>query len=355
MKIAAGDADAFARAPDSAAHAVLVYGPDNGLVRERADCLTRAVAEDLADPFRVAELSAAQLQDDPARLGDEAAALSLTGGRRVVRLRDAGDALAATISEFLAAPLGDALVVVEGGDLPARSSLRELFEGAANGAALPCYRDDSRALMKLIRESLSAAGLEIAPEALDFLVANLGGDRQLTRRELEKLVLYKGEAGAMPGEGRRVELDDVLALVGDSAALTLDDLAFALADGDLAALERSMRRGLAEGAAPVSLLRAAARHLVRLHVVAGMAAAGSPMDDALRKLRPPVFWKLKSRFLAQAGRWSPERLARALARLVEAESESKRSGAPAEALAARALMEVAANAPRAKRAPSRPR
>ena len=355
MKIATGDADAFARAPDPAAQAVLVYGPDQGLVRERADCLTRAVAEDLADPFRVAELSAGQLQDDPARLGDEAAALSLTGGRRVVRLRDAGDALATTLSDFLADPVGDALIVVEGGDLPARSSLRKLFEGAGNGAALACYRDDSRSLMKLIRETLGAAGLEIAPEALDFLAANLGGDRQLTRRELEKLVLYKGEAGSAPTTGRRIELDDALALVGDSAALTLDDLAFALADGDLAGLERSMRRALAEGAAPIGLLRAAARHLLRLHIVAGTSAAGTPMEDALRRLRPPVFWKLKARFVGQAGRWSPERLSRALARFVEAESESKRSGAPAEALTARALLEVAANAPRGKTARARPR
>ncbi len=354
MKIASGDADAFARAPDPGTRAVLLYGPDNGLVRERADCLTRAVAEDLADPFRVAELTAGQVQDDPARLGDEAAALSLTGGRRVVRLRDAGDALAEPLAGFLAEPLGDSLIVVEGGDLPARSSLRKLFEGAANGAALPCYRDDSRALMKLIRETLSGSGLEISPEALDFLAANLGGDRQLTRRELEKLLLYKAPDGATP-QGRRVELADALACVGDSAALTLDDLAFALADGDLAGLERSMQRSLAEGAAPITLLRAAARHLLRLHIVVGMVATGASAEDALRRLRPPVFWKVKARFVAQAGRWTSERLARALTRLIEAESEAKRSGAPSDALVARALLEVAANAPRGQRAHARPR
>ena len=63
---------------------------------------------------------------------------------------------------------------------------------------------------------------EASPEALAYLAANLGGDRQLTRRELEKLVLYKGDAGG------RVELADALACVGDSADLTLDDLAYAV-------------------------------------------------------------------------------------------------------------------------------
>ncbi len=94
MKIAPRDADAFLRSPDPAARAVLVYGPDAGLVSERVEALVKGVAGDLSDPFRVADFSAKELIDDPARLADEAAALSLTGGRRAVRLRQGDDNLA---------------------------------------------------------------------------------------------------------------------------------------------------------------------------------------------------------------------------------------------------------------------
>ena len=89
MKLAPARVAAFLRRPDPAIRAILLYGPDAGLVRERADVLARSVCADLADPFRIADLNGAVLAADPARLADEAAQLSLIGGRRVVRVRAA--------------------------------------------------------------------------------------------------------------------------------------------------------------------------------------------------------------------------------------------------------------------------
>ncbi len=334
MKIAAGRADAFARAPDAKARAVLVYGPDTGLVRERLDTLARTVVADLKDPFRVADLTAAALRDDPARLADEAAAMALTGGRRVVRVFEAGDAVAALAERFLADPKGDALVLFAAGDLPPRSSLRKLFEAADNAAALPCYADQGDSLEAVVRDALRGEGLEAERDALAFLVEHLGGDRLLTRRELEKLALYMGGPG-------RVGLEDVLACVGDTAALSLDDLALAVADGDQAAVQRILDRLLASGTAPVAVLRAVARHFQRLHLAGGLAAAGKSPDQAMAALRPPVFFRHKARFGGQLRRWPPRRLGNALDVLLTAEADCKTTGMPAAALCGRALMQIA--------------
>src|SRR5712691_8070383 len=117
MKLAGGRVEAFLRRPDPDIRAVLLYGPDAGLVRERAEAVARTVCPDLRDPFRVADLAASVLAADPARLADEAAQISLTGGRRVIRVREAGDALAPLFARFLADAVGDTLVVAEAGDL----------------------------------------------------------------------------------------------------------------------------------------------------------------------------------------------------------------------------------------------
>ena len=346
MKITPKNVESFIRNPDSGVRAVLFYGPDSGLVRERAGTLLAAVAEDPADPFQVTELSPADLKDDPARLADEAAALSLTGGRRVVRLRPADDSLAPRLQDFLAETPGEALVILEAGDLGPRSPLRKAFEGARQGAAVPCYRDDERGLSALISESLRAAGLSASPDALAYLTGNLGGDRQLTRRELEKLALYMGDGGG------RIELDQAQAVVGDSAARTLDDLAYAMAGGEMRELDRILSRAFQEGAQPVAALRAGARHLQRLHLVAGQVALGMALGDAVGKLRPPLFWKVRDRFTNQAQAWSLEGLARALARLLEAERACKQTGAPAAAICGRALLSIAARAPGRVRQPA---
>jgi DNA polymerase-3 subunit delta len=331
MKIQPRDLARFLRSAETSVSAVLFYGPDQGLVRERAVELVTRIAEDARDPFRVAELTAAQLKDDPARLADEAAALSLTGGRRVLRLRDAGDGLAPALGELLAGPPTAAFLVLEAGELPPRSSLRSLIERSSQAAALPCYLDDDEALQQVIAEWLKRHHFTADREALAFLVARLGGDRGVTRQELEKLALYLG-----PG-AQRLTLADAEAVIGDTSALTLEDVAFALGDGDSAALDRAFGRALAEGSDAVAILRAAARHLLRLHQV---ASAENPRA-AVMALRPPVFYKVEPRFLAQLKLWPTARVAQALDRLTQAEALIKTNAQPRDAIAERALLEVA--------------
>jgi DNA polymerase III subunit delta len=334
-----GRADAFVAKPDPKVRAVLLYGPDAGLIRERLNIMTKAVAGAVDDPFRVSEFNANVLGDDPARLGDEAASLALTGGRRVVRIRDAADSLGDMFEKFLGSAIGDSLVIVTAAELSPRSKLRLAFEQADNGAALPCYADDSESLEAVIRSTLKAAGLQITGDALGWLTDRLGGDRELSRRELEKLVIYMGPDTKT--FGGTVTEDDVLACIGDTAALGLDDLTYAMADGDQASMQRVFTRLTAEGTSPISILTAVARHMMRLHETRGRMADGKNADQAMMMLRPPVFFKLKDRFQQQSKRWNEVLLARALDILMDAEMAAKSTDIPTEAAVERALMQLA--------------
>src|SRR5262245_64834304 len=136
MEVKASAPERFVGHLPSGLIATLVFGPDQELVRERAIAIAKTVVADLNDPFRVAELDESILESDPARLWDEAAALSMTGGRRVVRVRSANNGLAQTFQKFLDSPPGDALIVIEAGDLAKSGALRRVFEGASNAAAI---------------------------------------------------------------------------------------------------------------------------------------------------------------------------------------------------------------------------
>ena len=336
MKIAANRADGFAAKPDPAARAVLLFGPDAGLVRERADRLARSVVEDLGDPFRVGDLAAAAIKDDPARLADEAAALSMTGGRRVVRVRDATDGLTDPFEHLLSHFVGEALVIVEAGELKSRSRLRKLFEAADNAAAIACYVEAGAELQRFIQDTLRSHDLGASDDAMEFLVEHLGVDRKVTRGELEKLALYIG------AESKRVTLDDAIACVGDSAALALDDVALSAFAGDGETLATALARAGSEAINAVAVLRAAQRHAQRLHQAAALVAGGMPADTAMKSLRPPVFFKSTSAFQQQLRLWGPRRLAQILERLVDAEARCKSTGImPADAVCGQALMEIA--------------
>ncbi|HEY8189756.1 MAG TPA: DNA polymerase III subunit delta, partial [Micavibrio sp.] len=132
MKLQAKQIEPFIKSPDPKAAAILIYGPEEGLMKERVKALGLTVVKDLNDPFNVSVISASKMIDDPALLSSEANAMSMMGGKRLVRIEDARDAITPMIKDYLASPNSNALVIIEAGELNTRSPLRILFEKAEN-------------------------------------------------------------------------------------------------------------------------------------------------------------------------------------------------------------------------------
>lgn len=332
MKLKPAQIEPFLQRPDAGVATVLLFGPDAGLVAERARRLAEAVVEDLSDPFRVSELSTDELRAAPGRLVEEAQALCLLGGRRLVRVRDADDGMAPAVRQLLALSDQAGFVVLEAGELAAGSSLRRLIEAAKSAVALPCYRDEGAGLATAVNAMLAERGLVLAPDALAYLLEHLGGDRAVTRAEIDKLALYVADR-----PGGRVALEDVAAIVGDSAALSLDDVVHAAVLGDVAKLDRCLERLLAEGQAPVRILRAAAGFLMRLLRLHAEVAGGTAIEAAIRAAKPPVHFRLVPVLSNALRRWSGDGIVRGLALLQDAEIRCKSSAMP-EALVCRAAL-----------------
>ncbi|WP_428540485.1 DNA polymerase III subunit delta [Rhodopila sp.] len=329
MKLAPARIDAFLRDP-AGCRVVLLFGEDAGMIRDRAETLVRAVAGSLDDPFLVTELTREEIR----RLPDESAGLSLLGGRRVVRVRDVTDAANDAVQLVLKRQ-APALVVLEGPTLAARSKLRTALEAAADGVAIGCYPEQGRALEETIRETLRANGAGIDVDALSWLAQQLGADRASTRAELEKLALYVGP-------GNRVDVAAAMTCVGDLAGLSLDDALMAATTGDVATADRALEAAVAEGAAPVQVLRAALGHLGKLHRARlAMDEQGLGAADAVKTIRPPVFYQKVGAFTRSLGVWPAATLASAMAALAEAERGCKRTGLPDQALCRNAVLTLA--------------
>ena len=344
MKLTGAQAERFCKRPDPACPVILVHGADDGLVRERVERLIRTVLDDPRDPFRTSEVSVDQVRSEPSCLADEARSLCLLGGRRVIRLRQATDQATPACRNLLALGAIEALVVIDAGELAAGSSLRRLIEGAPNAAALACYRDEGQDLAAFVDQQLAARALHLDADARAWLLDHVGADRGVTRAELDKLALYLGAGPDGARSGGRATVADVAAVVGDSAALGLDDLVHGAALGQFAAVERCLERLLGEGEHPVRLVRAQANHFARLHRLAALVERGEPVERVLERARPPIHFRRKSSVRAELRLWSAERAARALARLIEAEIACKTTGWPARALCREALFAACAAA-----------
>lgn len=342
--------DAFVAKRDASVAAILVYGPDLGLVRERADKIARQVCPDFKDPFNYIELTDADLKGDPARLADEAAALSMMGGARVVRIRTSGEGAAAAARLVVEGLAGGHLkssgvVLVEAGDLGKTSGLRKLFEGSTAAVALPCYADAPADIRALAVDAARTEDLRFDADALDLLVALLGEDRGLSRAEIEKLILYKGPKAVRQGPAT-ITLEDVRASLVDTILDAAGEAAGAAADGAQTRLARALHRSAGAGANPVGLVRALQREFSRLRAAQSLIADGAGAEAAMARLRPPVFFMEKRAFEERLRRWPMAHIDAALDLLIEAELGAKSTGLPDQEIVERAAFRIASMAGR---------
>ncbi len=310
----------------------VVFGPDEALVRERADKISRQIVPDLNDPFNVAEFSEQDIKDDPARLADEAAALSMMGGRRLVRLSGGEPALDALVNA-LAQPGCDALLVLQAGDLKKDNRLRKWAEAAPDVAAIICYAEDTRALASLLRDEARAAGYGLEDEAAALLLAASGNERDVARRELDKTILYVGSTA------RNVTASDVIAISADRGAADFGGLITALLADDGKAADAQIARMADENISGIAQMNAAARRLWQLLAAHAQMQEGGSLDDIARRAFGPMAWKETPIFRMQLQRWPAQRVQRGLARLLAADRAAKLSGAKdADTITAQALL-----------------
>jgi len=331
MKLETARIDGFLKNP-GATSIVLIYGPDAGLVSERALTLVKSVIGGTDDAFRYAELS------DPARLLEEATAASLMGGRRAVRLRDAGESAVKPVEALLKNP-GDAIVILEAGDLTPKSKLRALAEKSPAAAAIACYAIDAARRPRVITDRLRDAGIGIDTDAATWVAGNIGGEEGAIRQAVEILHLYAGPGG-------KLNLADVMAALADGGDSSMQDAIDATLTGDPAAADRAISLAYDEGVSPVAILRVLLGELMRLRVA---ASAGLAPGEAVAAMRPPVFFRRVPVVTKALSLWSAAALTEAIKAALTAEAACKSTHTPDHAYCRQMMLGLASRARNAGR------
>jgi DNA polymerase III subunit delta len=339
------EVDAWLARPGEHTAIVLVYGPDRGLVSERARAFAVKTGLPLDDPFSVVRMDAAEIEADQGRLIDEARTVPMFSPKRLLWVRNAGaqKGLAEQVKLLCAEPPGDAVVLIEAGDLKKGVGLRATVESSGAAMALPCYADAERDVDAVIESEVAAAGMTISQEARQALRRNLGGDRLASRGEVAKLVLYahgKSEIG----------LADVEAMTGDVSGLSVDDAVDSMLEGRIDAFDSMFTRHSLNGSQAYQVLAAAMRQMQTIQLLRGAMDAGDRNAAGLvAAARPPIFFARRKTIERAIERWSGPALQRALARLQSAVLASRRRPDLSVAIARQALLGIAVESARSGR------
>lgn len=337
----------FLASPPADIRAVVIYGRDRGQVRERADALAKKATPNPDDPFDAAHLTESDLDGDGARLQGELSAMSLMGGRRLVRLRLDGEKAgpdkqaAEALKAHIAGQLNpDAFFLVEGGALGRDSALRKAAETAKSGAVcIPCYEDEAGDVARLVRESLAVDKVGLNADALALFVDRLPRERGVARQEIERLALFLG-----PGSGVVATPADLETHLGVEPEASLSDAAAQAFGGKLAPAQSGLRRAFAEGESGPAAVRAVGIYLAKLRRTLILHKNGAGLPEAAKA--SGIFWKNEREFLRQARAWNLDQLDAIQPEVLNADRACKSTGSPDALIAERLVMTVAGRARR---------
>jgi DNA polymerase-3 subunit delta len=299
----------------------LLYGPD----RSGSDALAAMLAKTMGEEAERIDLAGADLKSDPALLSDEAAAISLFGGARYIRIDPAGDEIAPSVEALLEAEKAGNPVVAIAGALRPTNKLVKIAFGSDAAMAFASYAPEGRDADRLVIEIAQEQGLQVAPDIAHRLARACQGDRAILANEIGKIALY---LDAAPDRPRRAEHDTLDAVAANADEGDLSRLANVVLSGDLAALDSELTQFASEGMVGVPLLRAVLRRLILLASLRAEVEQGNSAQAVIAKAGRAIFWKEKGVVTDQLQRWPSDALAIAIGRVSEAERVVKSSGGP---------------------------
>ena len=337
MKPAKGTIARLVDQPDRQTRFYLFHGPDDAGSRALAARLLTALK---AEKFAV---SAGAIKADPATLADEAGAMALFGGARVLWIDPAGDEITDGVAALLDAPAVESPVVAIAGALRKTSALLKL--GEAHGAALAhaSYAPEGRDAARAVIDAGRAEGLRIDPVAAGRIAAAAGNNQAIVAQELAKFALFLGATPDAPNE-----LDqDVIDLLGADSAegdlMRLGDLALT---GQGHALFEELERANLGPSDAIPIVRALQRRLLQLAPLRARVEQGESIDGVMTSMGKALFWKDKGTMQRLLSVWSAERLSQLMERNAALEKGLMLSSEPEVAALAEELVTIARAAQR---------
>ncbi|MEO7634051.1 MAG: DNA polymerase III subunit delta [Sphingomicrobium sp.] len=299
MKPAKGAIGRAVDQPDQRHRLFLMFGPDNAQARALGDRLVEALGASRL------LISGASVKSDPASLADEAGAMSLFGGKRVVWVEPAGEDVLAGVTALFEAPPPESPVVAIAGELKSSSGLRKLAEGSPLAVAIGCYPPSDEDAVRMVVEIGRRHGLEIASEVAARVAASCDNDRALVAQELIKLALYLDASTNAP---RRLEHDALDAVGAENAEGNMLRLADWALNGDLARLTGELAHLSAAGSEAIPVVRALQRRLLQLAPARAQVERGRSPNDVMAALGKSLFWKDKELLGQLLTKWDAKRL-----------------------------------------------
>ena len=273
----------------------LIYGPNEGLIRENIDILYKNFSKG-ADCERI-NINGKQLDESISILNDEISTISLFSEKKFIVINSAKEKHISIIEDSLSLDFRNTCMVVKQDNLTKSSGIRKLYETSKNHFCLACYDDDIKTLSSLIEKFQKEHSITFDSDVKSFLLNNLSNDRMVIKNELEKILL------SLSKDDRKVDIEKLRYILHDSAHTDFQQINNSILFGNTEKGSKSLEKLFNLGTNPVAILKSFNNYIMRIRLTQVELSKGKSFDEAIKILRPPVFWKEKSDFKRHCLMW----------------------------------------------------
>jgi DNA polymerase III subunit delta len=286
----------------------LMHGNDESVAEDAA----RQLAKAMGGGAERVDIDSSELKNDPARLLDEAASMSLFGDKRYIRLRITRDDALPALENLLSAVAAGNPVIATAGNLTKANKIRKLAESSPRAMAMGCYPPDEKDVVARIIDRAREQGLKLDRVLARQIYAATHGDVFLAEMEVEKLVLY---TDAAPDRPRDADPSMLAALGAETAEEDMNALLHAVLAGDSGKLGAELRRAAYLNLNAVRIVKALERRTNQLLSLRARLGNGGNARGAVESDRS-IFWKEQDAYVRELSLWTAPRLTRLNQRLI---------------------------------------
>ena len=330
----AASAGKFLSSPPSTVCGFLFYGSDSLQIAAKAEALAASLSKKAGPDSEVIRIHESDAAASPDRIITELKTGLLFGGVKIVWLGALPAKAHSAVLEAVAGPFRDAFLIAQAPDLKKSHALVQAFEGASYLAAISCYDEDRSSVIAGIRTHVSSLGCEIDDEAAALVAARSDYSTLIARNETEKLITYIAP-------GRRITSSHVEDCLIDQQTAGLSEIIDHALDGDGRKAMLAFESFMAAEHNVTPVLMALSSALLRLYALRTAVDAGVPVMQAIKELRPPVFYKQQESVAARVRGWQVRPLSAILQELNTVLRETRLKAALAEHLTANFLLRIA--------------
>ena len=263
----------------------LFHGSNHGKVDDCANLIVDLKKE--GKDIEVISLYSEELKKgELSKVFDENCSLNIFGTQVLLKLylnsEKIGKEFVSLISSY---ETNNLIVVVKSDQLTPKSQIRSFFEKSESAICVPCYEESDNEKLTYIKNYLKREMIELTVSELNLLSNSLPSQRLIIKNELEKIVILFKKFG------RKKSFDFFLSHISESLHNDQSKFILSLSSRNTKNFVKNFNSFTNFNADNVKLVSYLHEHFFRLLVVKSKYKEGLDIKDAIKQLKPPVFFK----------------------------------------------------------------